>query len=115
MTSYTTGGGDIALGTKTLFLHMQLRLTLSHLNPFLSRIDVLLRLSAPGGAVTAAASRSTPKWSRAEWTQNCAGDLMAVAKYALGILFEHYPDWFESEPSLNVRHTSLIAQYEALQ
>ena len=74
-----------------------------------------LRMGGRGGAVTAAVSRSTPEWSRTEWTRNCSGDLMAAAKYALGILFEHYPDWFEPEPSLNVRHTSLIAQYEALQ
>ena len=72
-----------------------------------------LRMGARGGAVTAAVSRSTPEWSRAEWTRNCSGDLMAVAKYALDILFEHYVSWFESEPSLSVRHTSLIVQYEA--
>lgn len=74
-----------------------------------------LRMGARGGAVTAAVSRSTPVRSRAEWTRNCSGDLMAVVKYALGILFEQYPDWFEPEPSLPVRHASLIAQYAALQ
>lgn len=73
-----------------------------------------LRLSPPRGAVLAAASVSTPDWSRAKWTLNCAGGLMAVAKYAFELLFEYYPDWFEGTP-LEQRRKSLVREYDEIE
>ncbi|MBI3953523.1 MAG: hypothetical protein HY330_03320 [Chloroflexi bacterium] len=73
-----------------------------------------LRLSSPGGAVLAAVSASTPGWSRADWTHDCAISLIAVAKYAVELLPEHYPEWFASEHSLGERLKSLAHQYRAI-
>jgi hypothetical protein len=73
-----------------------------------------LRLSAPKGAVLAAVSISTPDWSRARWTRGCAIDLMAVAKYAVEMLLEHYPDWFQFGQPLEERHKSLVQEFQVL-
>ena len=80
-----------------------------------SPVRVGLRLSAPGGAVMAAVSVSTPEWSRASWTQGCATDLMAVVKYAFELLPEHYDAWFAAEVALEERRRSLVQEYQALQ
>lgn len=74
-----------------------------------------LRLSRPGGAIHAAVSASTPEWSRTEWTLQCAVHIMAVAKYALEMLFEYYPEWFTFEQSFKERCTSLVREYQAIQ
>lgn len=81
-------------------------------HPTSKRID--LRLSQPGGGVTAAVSVSTNDWSRKKLTENCANDLMAVTKYALGIPFESYPDWFTRQDDLKRRLEMLAKDYEKL-
>ncbi|MCH8801545.1 MAG: hypothetical protein IH963_11615 [Chloroflexi bacterium] len=73
-----------------------------------------LRLSPPGGAVLAPVSKSTAEWPRQKWTLVCAYDMMAVAKYAVEMLFEHYPDWFVGNPGLVDRCKSLAQEFESL-
>lgn len=73
-----------------------------------------LRLSPPNGAVLAPVSMSTPGWSRANWTRGCASDMTAVAKYAVEMLFDHYPEWFAVNPTLIDRCKSLAHEYELL-
>ena len=73
-----------------------------------------LRLSPSNGAVLAPVSMSTPGWSRANWTRGCASDMTAVAKYAVGMLFERYPEWFAFNSALTDRCKSLTHEYELL-
>jgi hypothetical protein len=72
-----------------------------------SPMRVGLRMSAPNGAVLAAASRSTPDWSRAQWTHNGAISLIHVAHYAMEIAFEKFGDWFVSDSSWQTRREAL--------
>lgn len=57
---------------------------------------------------------STPKWSRANWTRGCASDMTAVTKYAVEMIFEHYPEWFAFNSALTDRCKSLAHEYELL-
>ncbi|MBM3943215.1 MAG: hypothetical protein FJ316_09890 [SAR202 cluster bacterium] len=82
---------------------------LCNLGAHASPVRVFLRLSPPKGAVLAAVSVSTPDWSRAKWTQGCAWDLMAVAKYAVTLLPERFPEWFVSEQDL-IRRVKQLEQ-----
>lgn len=79
-----------------------------------SPIRVGLRLSPPSGMVLAAVSKSTPQWSRTAWTRGCAKDLAAVAKYAVEMLFEHYPEWFSHNRELVDRCKAVTLGYELL-
>ena len=74
-----------------------------------------LRLSPPGGAVLAAYSRSTELISRKEWTLVCAHDMMIVAKYAVEMLFEHYPHWFVGNQELLECSKSLTAEFTTIE
>lgn len=79
-----------------------------------SPMRVGLRLSLTGGAILAAYSWSTPEINRAWLSQGCARSIAVVTKYALELLFERYPAWFEDAHSLHQQRESLVERYHQL-
>jgi hypothetical protein len=87
---------------------------LCNLGSHASPLRVGLRMAPKGGAVTAAVSLSTEQWNRAWLNQGCASDICAVAKYALELLFEQFPNWFSMAESLLTRRASMVDQFHHL-